>query len=671
MSSKVQLYVYDLSNGLAKQLSMPLTGKQIDGVWHTSVVVFGKEIFYGQGICITPPGQSHHGRPLQIVDMGETAIDEETFQEYLTEMRQHYTAEKYHLLDFNCNSFTNDCIGFLTGESIPAWIKDLPSDFLSTPFGAALRPTIDAMFRRPAPGVAPAPASLQPSPEAASAAAAASPNPALASSLLQAVANQAFSPSPSTPTPAPSAPTPSQATATVASPIHICTNPSSLQSLLHTHRVVVVFFTSKICGPCRMIEPAFEDLAHEKTHRHADKIAFVKVDLGVGLGSQLARQFGVRVTPTFLFFLDGQKQSEIKGVNAPELRSQTDLLLYQAFPPHPHTRLSLPAVESLSLSPILFTQVPPLDTMLSKFISFLDAAPSTPDVQSAKQTITSVVLPYLKSRFPAKDANSVAKKVNASSVLLNSWADATRKIVDILPPAQLFPLADMWRLAFHDDAVGTWCAGLSPTNPRSIDPIMLFLSKATEILESPDADAKASARNYLLTVLRMLANTFASPALAKRLLAPGSRAGTREPLTRVLVGALLHGDAAVRTAAASVAFNVAACLQKGRVDQVRGVNVGAGVEEDGEWEVELVSAMLEALANETQSEEVVHRLTAAVAFMLRLSPVYDAQLAPLLEVLQARDTLKSKLERGGCGEQGVQKKDVRKLVEEVAEKLCP
>jgi hypothetical protein len=26
-------------------------------------------------------------------------------------------------IDFNCNSFTNDCVGFLTGESIPAWIK--------------------------------------------------------------------------------------------------------------------------------------------------------------------------------------------------------------------------------------------------------------------------------------------------------------------------------------------------------------------------------------------------------------------------------------------------------------------------------------------------------------------------------------------------------------------
>ena len=31
--AKVQLYVYDLSNGLAKTLSKQLTGRQIDGIW--------------------------------------------------------------------------------------------------------------------------------------------------------------------------------------------------------------------------------------------------------------------------------------------------------------------------------------------------------------------------------------------------------------------------------------------------------------------------------------------------------------------------------------------------------------------------------------------------------------------------------------------------------------
>ena len=88
MSSPVELYVYDLSNGMARQLSAQLTGRQIDGIWcslllylpptlivnctldrHTSVVVFGKEVFYGHGINTSPPGGSHvsnHSSELKI-----------------------------------------------------------------------------------------------------------------------------------------------------------------------------------------------------------------------------------------------------------------------------------------------------------------------------------------------------------------------------------------------------------------------------------------------------------------------------------------------------------------------------------------------------------------------------------------------------------------------------
>lgn len=37
---------------------------------------------------------NQHGQPLQVIDMGETMIDEETFDDYIQEMRQVYTAEK-------------------------------------------------------------------------------------------------------------------------------------------------------------------------------------------------------------------------------------------------------------------------------------------------------------------------------------------------------------------------------------------------------------------------------------------------------------------------------------------------------------------------------------------------------------------------------------------------
>jgi hypothetical protein len=73
----------------------------------------------------------------------------------------------------------------------------------------------------------------------------------------------------------------------------------------------------------------------------------------------------------------------------------------------------------------------------------------------------------------------------------------------------------------------------------------------------------------------------------------------------LLVTTLLHDDAAVRTAAASLAFNVAAYLQKGRVDNVKsGGSETEGMEEDGDWEIEMASAVVEAIDREKNSEEV-------------------------------------------------------------------
>jgi len=50
-----------------------------------------------------------------------------------------------------------------------------------------------------------------------------------------------------------------------------------------------------------------------------------------------------------------------------------------------------------------------------------------------------------------------------------------------------------------------------------------------------------------------------------------------------------------------------------------------------------------------------------------MSPFYDAQLRPLLDVLQGRAVLRGKLGEAG----NIRKGEVRSLVEEVAGKLCP
>jgi hypothetical protein len=43
---------------------------QIDGIWHTGVVLDGQEYFFGQGIQHCKAGTSPFGSPMQILDLG-------------------------------------------------------------------------------------------------------------------------------------------------------------------------------------------------------------------------------------------------------------------------------------------------------------------------------------------------------------------------------------------------------------------------------------------------------------------------------------------------------------------------------------------------------------------------------------------------------------------------
>lgn len=143
----VKLFVYDLSNGMARALSPQLLGIPIEGVWHTSVVVHNTEVFYSAGIQKTKPLHTHYGQPLNVVDMGKTAIPIEIIQEYLADVAaETYTAEKYNLFHHNCNHFSADMCDFLVGKSIPAYIKDLPETVLRTPFGQMLKPMVEQMM---------------------------------------------------------------------------------------------------------------------------------------------------------------------------------------------------------------------------------------------------------------------------------------------------------------------------------------------------------------------------------------------------------------------------------------------------------------------------------------------------------------------------------------------
>lgn len=101
----------------------------------------------------------------------------------------------------------------------------------------------------------------------------------------------------------------SQATNSLTGPLHIVTNQASFNHFLKAHRAAVALFTApQTCPPCRVIEPVFDRLAEEKGIREGrNGAAFAKIDMNVGMGRSLAAEWGIRATPTFIFFLDGKK----------------------------------------------------------------------------------------------------------------------------------------------------------------------------------------------------------------------------------------------------------------------------------------------------------------------------------------------------------------------------
>ncbi|XP_039644474.1 desumoylating isopeptidase 1b [Perca fluviatilis] len=158
-SYPVKLYIYDMSRGMARQLSPLLLGRQLDGIWHTAIVVHGKEFFFvGEGINNCPPGGTPLGEPDSIVPAFSTLYGLSVFSLNVCVCLHLFSlffliwvhrVDTYNLFEHNCNTFTNEVAQFLTGKTIPSYITDLPSEVLSTPFGQALRPLLDSIVINP------------------------------------------------------------------------------------------------------------------------------------------------------------------------------------------------------------------------------------------------------------------------------------------------------------------------------------------------------------------------------------------------------------------------------------------------------------------------------------------------------------------------------------------
>ncbi|KAL1830384.1 hypothetical protein ACET3Z_000035 [Daucus carota] len=142
---KVSLNVYDLSQGMARQFSMTLLGKPIEGIWHTGVVVYGNEYYFSGGLVHSPAGATPYGTPLRVIDLGITHVPKDVFEMYLQEISPQYTAESYNLLKHNCNNFSNEVAQFLVGATIPDYILNLPNEVMNSPMSPLILPMIERL----------------------------------------------------------------------------------------------------------------------------------------------------------------------------------------------------------------------------------------------------------------------------------------------------------------------------------------------------------------------------------------------------------------------------------------------------------------------------------------------------------------------------------------------
>ncbi|KAL5231464.1 hypothetical protein ABZP36_030240 [Zizania latifolia] len=165
----VKLHIYDLSQGMARQLSTTILGKAIEAIWHTGVVVYGKEYFFGGGIQKDQPGRTPYGTPVRVEDLGVTHVPKEIFEDFLQEISPRYTPATYNLLSNNCNNFSNETVQFLVGSAIPSYILELPNQVMNSPIGALIMPMIQGLETTLRAGAAPQPPQFKPAAAAAAA----------------------------------------------------------------------------------------------------------------------------------------------------------------------------------------------------------------------------------------------------------------------------------------------------------------------------------------------------------------------------------------------------------------------------------------------------------------------------------------------------------------------
>ncbi|KAI9790695.1 MAG: hypothetical protein M1816_004836 [Peltula sp. TS41687] len=554
----VELYVYDLSRGLAKQMSLALLGTYIDAVYHTSIVFGGVEIFFGPGIVTCRPGSTHHGAPIEKIQLGKTSLPQDVIAEYLESLKRIYTAESYDLFLHNCNHFSNDLSTFLVGKGIPSRITSLPQTVLNTPFGQMLKPQLDRAMR----SMTQAP----PPPSSAPAAQVIRSHPA---SMVSANGNMQ-----------------SKKTASVRN----VTDFYELHRLLDSasDKCAVIFFTSSTCPPCKLVYPAYDELAAEAGNR----AIFIKVDIRNAY--HIADKFEIAATPTFITFLLGKKENRWMGADESLLRGNVGRLMKR----HPHFNLHLPTLTGSSALPLTYERVPPLDKLIAK----MGDAGHDPSVVAMKE--------FLSLRSTRGAAEATLPDLRAFGLFV-------QEAIHDFPNELLFTVVDLLRAAMADPR----CSGYY-AEERDYATIMSIVTHVNQLQRH---------FHLRLVALQMLCNLFTSPLFPRQAL---GQATVVSPIIQFLSANLTGAEDTTRIAAGSLAYNIASFNHQRRIDDHQ------EVVPDSE-QLQLLAALVEAISAEDSSSEALKRNLMALGLLVHRAPK-DAEIVDYIKAVDAAQVVKGK-----------------------------
>ncbi|KAH7152105.1 PUL domain-containing protein [Dactylonectria estremocensis] len=414
----VHLLVYDLSGGMARQMSAGILGFQLDAIYHTSIEVNGREYVYDGGIIAIAPGSSHLGQPMERMHLGTTNLPTDIIEEFLDSLRPIFTLEAYDLFRHNCNNFSDSFSNFLVGKGIPDHIAKMPQAVLDSPMGRMLLPQLTQGIN-----------------------AGRQQNGSILG--LQQTAQ---------------APVQSQAVSAPRHTVKVVSDPSQFNQLLEQAKpsCAIVFFTSDTCPPCKMLYPVYDELAQE----FGDKLTLIKVNISQPGGHQIGSQFSIRATPTLITFLKGEKENTWSGADPAKLRGNVQLLVQMAFPLHPHEKLRLPSFSNPNAKPVLYTKVPPLEKLLAKMGQTF-----------ANKTEVQTLKHYLEVR--AKDGlqDSLVPEMSRLSGLIQDS-------VATLPIELVFTIVDLFRCALSDPRVSGYFA--EENNHETVRSVLDLVNRTQE-----------------------------------------------------------------------------------------------------------------------------------------------------------------------------------------------